>query len=93
MLLEDKSLLRKRELLEGIVLKQLNSLICQYFKKAAITYSPRSSTKCEKTSSGRTAMALKDKDLFRKNSRENINYQIESMNILRRKYHTNKLNL
>ena len=38
-------------------------------------------------------MALEDKDLFRKNSRENINYQIESMNIFRRKYHTNKLNL
>ena len=66
MLLEDKSLLRKRELLERIVLKQLNSLICQYFKKAAITYSPRSTTKCEKTSSGRKAMVLKDKCLLRK---------------------------
>ena len=67
MLLEDKYLLRKRELLEGIVLKQLNSLICQYFKKAAVTYSLRSSTKCEKTPSGRTVMKLKDKYLFRKN--------------------------
>ena len=67
MLLEDKYLLRKRELLEGIVLKQLNSLICQDFKKAAVTYSLRSSTKCEKTPSGRTVMKLKDEYLFRKN--------------------------
>lgn len=51
---------------------KLNPWICQHFKTTGITYNFRSSTKCEKTSSGRTSMALKNKSLLGKNNLEDI---------------------
>ena len=51
---------------------KLNPWICQHFKTTGITYNFRSSTKCEKKSSGRTSMALKNKSLLGKNNLEDI---------------------
>lgn len=51
---------------------KLNPWICQHFKTAGITHNFRSSTRCEKTSSSRTSMALKNKDLLGKNNLEDM---------------------